>query len=105
MAEHPEKLKLPLQAFRIGDIALATMPCEIFCEIGLEYKKRSAIQPAWLVSLNHGYYGYLPTPKHHELGGYETWLGTNRLEVNASEKMLSALLEMTAEMQPPRADK
>ncbi|MFO0963984.1 MAG: neutral/alkaline non-lysosomal ceramidase N-terminal domain-containing protein [Gemmataceae bacterium] len=98
MAAHPETLKMPLQAFRVGDLALATMPCEIFCEIGLEYKKRSPIRPAFMVSLNHGYYGYLPTPRHHKLGGYETWLGTNRLEPTASEKMLDALLEMTAEM-------
>ncbi len=98
MAKHPEKLKMPLQVLRIGDIAIGTMPCEIFCEIGLDFKKKSAIQPAWLVSLNHGYYGYLPTPKHHELGGYETWLGTNRLEVQASEKMLATLVEMTKDM-------
>jgi hypothetical protein len=98
MAKHPEKLKLPLQAFRIGDVAIASMPCEIFCEIGLEFKKRSKLQPAWLVSLNHGYYGYLPTPHQHELGGYETWLGTNRLEVRASEKMVAALLEMVGEL-------
>jgi hypothetical protein len=99
MAAQPEKLKMPLQVLRIGDLALATMPCEVFCEIGLEFKKRSPLQPAWLVSLNHGYYGYLPTPKQHELGGYETWLGTNRLEVQASDKMLAALLKMTAELQ------
>lgn len=98
MAEHPEKLKLPLQTFRIGDLAIGTMPCEVFCEIGLEFKKRSPLQPAWLMSLSHGYYGYLPTPKHHELGGYETWLGTNRLEVQASEKMLAALLEMVGDL-------
>jgi neutral ceramidase len=98
MAEHPGKLKLPLQALRIGDVALGTMPCEIFCEIGLEFKKRSPLQPAWLVSLSHGYYGYLPTPRHHELGGYETWLGTNRLEVQASEKMLANLLQMADEL-------
>jgi hypothetical protein len=89
---------MPLQAFRIGVAALATMPCEIFCEIGLDFKKRSKLQPAWLVSLNHGYYGYLPTPRQHDLGGYETWLGTNRLEVQASDKMLAALLEMVADM-------
>jgi hypothetical protein len=98
MAEHPQQLKIPLQAFRLGDAVIGTMPCEIFCEIGLDFKKRSPLQPAWLVSLAHGYYGYLPTPRHHELGGYETWLGTNRLEVHASEKMLDALLQMTQEM-------
>lgn len=98
MAEHPGTLKMPLQVLRIGEVALATMPCEIFCEIGLEYRKRSPITPAFMVSLNHGYYGYLPTPRHHDLGGYETWLGTNRLEKRASEKMLEALVEMTGEL-------
>lgn len=94
MAEHPETLKIPLQTLRIGDVAIGTMPCEIFCEIGLEFKKRSPVKPAWLVSIAHGYYGYLPTPSQHKLGGYETWLGTNRLEVTASDKMLTALLDM-----------
>ncbi len=98
MAAHPEKLKLPLQAFRVGDVAIGSMPCEIFCEIGLDFKKRSPVQPAWLVSLNHGYYGYLPTPEQHKLGGYETWLGTNRLEREASDKMTAALLEMVKEL-------
>jgi hypothetical protein len=97
MAAHPEKLKMPLQVFRVGDAAIGSMPCEIFCEIGLEFKKKSPLQPAWLVSLNHGYYGYLPTPRHHELGGYETWLGTNRVEIHASEKMLANLLDMVKE--------
>jgi hypothetical protein len=53
-----------------------------------------------MVSLNHGYLGYLPTPRHHKLGGYETWLGTNRLEIEASDKLLAALLEMAKELQP-----
>jgi hypothetical protein len=101
MAEHPDQLKMPLQAFRIGDVGLATMPCEVFCEIGLELKKKSPLKHSWLVSLAHGYYGYLPTPKQHELGGYETWLGTNRLEVQASDKMLAHLLEMLAELKNP----
>ena len=51
-----------------------------------------------MVELTHGYFGYLPTPRHHKLGGYETWLGTNRLEVEASDKMLAELLAMAAEM-------
>jgi len=102
MAEHPEKLAIPLQVFRIGDASIGTMPCELFCEIGLAFKKNSPLQPAWLVSIAHGYYGYLPTPRHHELGGYETWLGTNRLEVEASDKMLAELLAMVREMTSPK---
>lgn len=99
LAGHPETTKLPLQVLRIGDVCLGTMPCEVFCEIGLEFKRRSPIQPAMLISLSHGYYGYLPTPKHLDLGGYETWLGTNRLERDASDKLLAELIEMAKEVQ------
>ena len=38
--------------------------------------------------------GYLPTPPQHELGGYETWLGTNRVEREASVKITAKILEL-----------
>ena len=98
LADYPPTTPIPLQVLRIGDICIGTMPCEVFCEIGLEFKSRSPIKHSFMVSLNHGYFGYLPTPRHHQLGGYETWLGTNRLERNASDKMLNGLLEMASEL-------
>ena len=101
MAEGPEAVAVPLQVLRIGDVCIGTMPTEVFCEIGLEFRKRSPVQPAFLVSLAHGYFGYLPTPRQHALGGYETWLGTSRLEPQASDKMLHALLQMAAETRSP----
>jgi hypothetical protein len=99
MAEYPETMPIPVQALRIGDACIGTMPCEVFCEIGLEFKRRSPLAHSFMVSLNHGYYGYFPTPRQHELGGYETWLGTNRLEKQASVKLLGQLLEMAQELQ------
>jgi hypothetical protein len=102
MADYPETTTLPLQALRIGDVCIGTMPCEVFCEIGLEFKQRSALQPAFMVELSLGSYGYLPTPRHHKLGGYETWLGTNRLEVEASDKLLAELLAMSEELKAAR---
>jgi hypothetical protein len=98
VAEMPKTVLAPLQVFRVGPVCIAAMPCEVFCEIGLEFKKRSAVRPAFMVSLAHDGLGYLPTPRHFELGGYETWLGTSRMEPQASEKMLAAILEMTAEV-------
>jgi hypothetical protein len=98
MAEYPKMTKVPLQVLRIGDVCVGSMPCEVFCEIGLDFRAKSPVQPAFLVSLAHGSLGYLPTPRHHKLGGYETWLGTNRLEVEASDKLLAELLKMSGEM-------
>ncbi len=91
---------IPLQVFRIGEVCIGTFPCETFAETGLEFKKRSPFPHSFMVELNHGYFGYLPTPRHFELGGYETWPGTNSLESQASVKMLGALLEMAAEVAP-----
>lgn len=92
-----EKVRVPLQHLRIGDIGIGTFPTETFAETGLAFKKRSPVKHRFMVELAHGYLGYLPTPRHFELGGYETWPGTNHLEPEASEKMLEALLELASE--------
>jgi neutral ceramidase len=98
LKDYPTTAEVPIQAFRIGDACIGTMPCEVFCEIGLEFKQRSALKPAFMIELNHAYLGYLPTPRHHKLGGYETWIGTNRLEPEASDKLLAELVAMTQEL-------
>lgn len=90
----------PLQVLRIGDIGVGTSPCETFAEMGLEFKRKSPFAHSFMVELNHAYMGYLPTPRHFALGGYETWAGTNSLEPQAAVKMLDALLEMSGELAP-----
>ena len=98
LVDLPAANAVPVQVFRLGDLCIGTLPCEVFCEIGLEFKKRCPQQPAVLISLAHDYLGYLPAARHFELGGYETWLGTNRLEPEAAAKLLDALLGMAAEV-------
>jgi len=90
--------KAPVQVLRIGDIVIGSSPCETFAETGLEFKQRSPFKHSFMVELAHGYYGYLPTPRHFELGGYETWPGTNYLEPTASDQIMAALLEMTSDV-------
>ena len=101
-AEYPESTTVPLQVLRIGDVCIGSMPFEVFCEIGLDFRSRCPIKPAFMVELAHGYFGYLPTPRHHKLGGYETWLGTNRVEVKASDILLDQLLEMADQLDQRR---
>jgi neutral ceramidase len=98
LAEAEGPARFPVQAFRIGDIVIGTSPCETFAEIGLEFKQRSPVKKAFMVSLAHGYMGYLPTPRHFELGGYETWPGTNYMEPQTSVKLLDAVVEMATEL-------
>ncbi|MCH9653656.1 MAG: hypothetical protein K0U86_17945 [Planctomycetes bacterium] len=92
--EMPPTIDVVVQTHRIGDLAVAAMPFEVFAEIGLELKQRSPIQPLMNISIANGSHGYLPTPEQHRLGGYETWIGVNKVQLDASEKMVDALVEM-----------
>ncbi|HWA98831.1 MAG TPA: neutral/alkaline non-lysosomal ceramidase N-terminal domain-containing protein, partial [Pirellulales bacterium] len=98
METAPPEVTMVLQAIRIGDLGIATSPFETFTETGLEIKQRSPWKPTFTIELANGAYGYLPTPEQHRLGGYETWLGTNRVEINASRKMTDALVNMLEEL-------
>ena len=98
MAEMPPRIDIPLQAVRIGDLAIVTIPFEVFVEIGLELKAKSPFPDTFAISLANGAYGYLPTVAHHELGGYETWLGTNQVEIQAAPKIVDALLQMLGQL-------
>ena len=92
--ESPDEVSIILQTFRVGDLGIAAIPFEVFVEIGPEIKQKSPFGQSFTISLANGSYGYLPTPRQHALGGYETWLGTNLVEVEASSKMVGSLLGM-----------
>lgn len=96
---YPEEVEMILQAFRIGELAIAAIPCEVFVEIGLNLKENSAVKPMFTIELANGYYGYLPTPQQHAWGGYETWRARSSfLEVNASEKITETMLGLLEEL-------
>jgi hypothetical protein len=94
MKDWPREVPIVLQAFRIGDVGIGAIPNEVFVEIGLDIRKRSPLKPTFTIELANGSYGYLPTPEQHEVGGYETWRGTNLLEVTASPKIADAVVEL-----------
>jgi len=97
--EGPEFTDLKLQALRVGDLGIAAIPCEVFTEIGITLKELSPFRPAFTIELANGHYGYLPTPRHFALGGYETWLGTNTLEPEASVKITRTLLDLFGKLE------
>jgi hypothetical protein len=97
LADFPAQVSAPLQVMKIGDLRVSAIPAEVFVEIGLELKKRHS--PTFTVSLANAYHGYLPTPEHHALGGYETWRARSScLEVEASTKILAGLEELFAQL-------
>jgi neutral ceramidase len=99
MKDYPDAVELVLQVMRIGDTVICAIPCEVFVEMGLELKAKSPFKPTVVFSLANGYNGYLPTPEHHRLGGYETWRAkSSYLEVDAAPRIVAKLLELLEEV-------
>ncbi len=97
LADYPTTVPVKLQVHRIGALTVAAIPCEVFVEIGLDLKATKPLAEHFTISLANGYNGYLPTPEHHALGGYETWRArSSYLEVDAATKITAALRELLA---------
>lgn len=93
-----QTLMVKLQAIQIGDLVVCGIPFETFVEIGMELKETSPFPQTMVIGLANGRYGYLPTPEHHRLGGYETWLGTNHVQEDASVILVRNLQKMMDEL-------
>jgi hypothetical protein len=88
-----------LQAMRIGDVAIAAIPCEVFAETGLAIKSNAPFNHAFTIELANGCSGYLPTPEQHKLGGYETWRARSScLETGAEPRIRAEVLAMMNEL-------
>ena len=95
LAAWPATKEITLQALRIGDFALAAVPCETFSITGLTIKKESPFPLTMVVGLANGYHGYLPPPEQFPLGGYTTWRArTSYLETNAEPQIRAVIGEL-----------
>jgi hypothetical protein len=99
MHESPDDVSIILQTFRIGNLGICAIPFEVLVEIGLEIKEKSPFDQTFTISHANGTYGYLPPINQHKLGGYETWLGTNRVEIQAAPKIVNMLINMFNDLQ------
>ncbi|GIX03899.1 MAG: hypothetical protein KatS3mg113_0905 [Planctomycetaceae bacterium] len=103
--EYPHSVTARIQALRIDDLAIVSSPCETFAETGLAIKKGSPFRHTFVIELANGYNGYLPTPEHHALGGYETWRARSSYLAVDAEPLLrqtwhDLLRELSASGQP-----
>ena len=61
---------VPVHAIRVGDVGLATQPCELYCQFGLDIKRRSPAPVTMIAELADGFSGYCPTIYGIMGGGY-----------------------------------
>ncbi|MBM82079.1 MAG: hypothetical protein CMJ78_16030 [Planctomycetaceae bacterium] len=99
----PETAQAYVQTLRIGDLGLTALPFEVFVEIGFDIQKRSPFKDTFVMALANGGFGYLPSPRQHALGGYETWLTVAHTEVGASPKLVDKLTELLGKLKAASA--
>jgi neutral ceramidase len=96
----PDFYLMPLQAIRLGDGTIGTMPGEIFSETGLKLKKDKPCKYYFTICLANFRDNYIPPAHEFKLGGYETWLcAGSQMEINAEEKLRTALKKMVISLQ------
>ena len=61
---------------RLGDVAFATNPFELFLDYGNQMRARSLAKQTFLIQLACGYWGYLPTEKAEKGGHYSAFVSS-----------------------------
>jgi neutral ceramidase len=79
-----------LMCIRIGDVAVVGLPSEVFCELGLEVKRRSPARRTLVCELANDWFGYLPTREAFGQGGYEPSTGSTEYVPGTGEKLAEA---------------
>jgi hypothetical protein len=79
-----------VQTLRIGDVALVGLPGEVFCEIGLDIRRRSPAGHTLVAGLSNDAIGYLPTRESFAEGGYEPTVGSTFYKPGAAEQLADA---------------
>ena len=84
-----------VHALRVGDAAICTNPAELYCEFGLEIKKRSPAKVTLISELADGWAGYVATPQAIRHGGYSAQASNvARLVPDAGWQIVYATEEM-----------
>ena len=67
---------IEVHVLRLGDIAFATNPYELFLDYGNRMRARSVAKQTFLIQLSCGSYGYLPTKKAESGSHYSAFVGS-----------------------------
>ncbi len=92
--------RLEVQAFRLGsDLAIVTLPGEVFVEHGLAIKRGSPFKTTLVVELANANPAYIPTRKAFEEGSYE--IVNSRVAPGGGEMLVEAALRLLTRLRTP----
>jgi len=86
-------LDTEVHIMRLGTIAIATNPFELFLDFGNQIKARSHAEQTFLIQLCCGSEGYLPTKKAEEGGHYSAFISSGQVGHIGGDQLVRETLE------------
>jgi hypothetical protein len=90
--------KVEVHVIRLGDIAIATNPFELFLDYGMRIKARSKAGQTFVVQLACCCSGYLPTAKAVAGGGYGGEAASNNVGPDGGQELVNQTVSLINEM-------
>jgi hypothetical protein len=90
-------LPMEVRVFRLGaDVAIVTLPGEVFVELGLAIKRSSPFANTLVIELANDAPGYVPTREAFAEGSYETV--NSRVQSGGGEMLVEAAVKLLLEL-------
>ena len=96
--ETVEVLPTEVHILRMGTVAIATNPFELFLDYGNQIKARSLAEQTFLIQLCCGAEGYLPTKKAEEGGHYSAFIASGQVGHIGGEQLVRQTLQEINDM-------
>ena len=91
--------EVEVQTIALGDeIAIVSLPGEIFVELGLDLKARSPFKQTFIVELANGAIGYIPNASAYPEGNYEVI--SARCAKGSGEMLIDTALRLLHRIKP-----
>lgn len=82
-----------VHVIRMGSVAIATFPYEVFLDYGNQIKAREYCEQSFLIQLANGSMGYLPTKKAEGHGHYSAFVGSGVVGHEGGDLMVRETLK------------
>ena len=91
---------MDLHVLRLGDVAIATNPFELFTDFGIQIKARSRALQTFLIQLSGPGATYVPTERAERGGGYSAIAESSRVGSEGGQELVERTVEAINKLWP-----
>ncbi len=92
LQQNMDVFEIEIHVMRVGDVAFATNPFELFLNYGNRIRSRSLAKQTFLIQLACGAYGYLPTEKAEKGSHYSAFVSSGTAGHEGGEMLVRKTL-------------